>query len=111
MNEELEHEFEEDLLYEHHRIVVDPGQVAERLDKFLMDKLPNTTRNRIQNSIKEGFVKIDDEEILKSNTKVRPEQVIVISLPHPPRNEELKPEDLDLIMWELYKSIETWKEL
>jgi 23S rRNA pseudouridine1911/1915/1917 synthase len=96
MNEELEHEFEEDLLYEHHRIVVDPGQVAERLDKFLMDKLPNTTRNRIQNSIKEGFVKIDDEEILKSNTKVRPEQVIVISLPHPPRNEELKPEDLDL---------------
>jgi 23S rRNA pseudouridine1911/1915/1917 synthase len=96
MNEDFEHEFEEDALFEHHRIVVDPKQTPERLDKFLMDKLANTTRNRIQNSIKEGFVKIDDQEILKSNTRIKPNMVISVSLPHPPRNEELLPEDLKL---------------
>jgi 23S rRNA pseudouridine1911/1915/1917 synthase len=96
MIENFENELEEDNLFEHYRIVVDGGQVAERLDKFLMDKLPNTTRNRIQNSIKEGFVKIDNQEITKSNTKIRPRQEIVISLPHPPRNEEMQPEKMDL---------------
>lgn len=96
MKEDLEHDFEEDALFEHYRISVDPGQVAERLDKYLFDKIPNTTRNRLQNCITEGFVKIDGVEVTKYNTKVRPNQEIVISLPHPPRNEELLPEELEL---------------
>ena len=91
-----EGELEEDGLFEHHRIEVDPGQEAVRLDKYLMDKLPNTTRNRIQNGIKDGYVKVDDVEVKKPNTKVRPNQVIVMSLPEPPRDNELLPEDLDL---------------
>lgn len=89
-------EVEDDELFEHHRIDVDPGQEPVRLDKYLMDKLPNTTRNRIQNGIKDGFVKVDDIAVLKPNTKVRPSQVIVMSLPEPPRNNELLPEKLDL---------------
>ena len=94
--QEHQGELEEDELFEHHRIEVDPGQVPVRLDKYLLDKLPNTTRNRIQNGIKDGFVSIDGEEIKKPNTKVRPNQVIVMSLPEPPRNNELLPEKLDL---------------
>ena len=46
---ELEQEGgEEQELYEHHRIVCDPGQTLLRLDKFLFDRLANTSRNRIQ---------------------------------------------------------------
>jgi 23S rRNA pseudouridine1911/1915/1917 synthase len=96
MTQDLDIELEDEGLFEHHRIMVDAGQLPERLDKFLLDKLPNTTRNRIQNSIKNGFVKIDNQEITKSNTKIKPKQEITIFLPHPPRNEELKPEKLNL---------------
>lgn len=87
---------EDDELFEHHRLLVDPGQEAVRLDKYLMDKMQGTSRNRIQNGIKNGFVKIDQKEVIKANFKVRPNQEIIVSLPTPPRNEELKPEALDL---------------
>ena len=39
---------EEDELFEHHNIIVDRGQEIIRIDKFLMDRLPNTSRNKIQ---------------------------------------------------------------
>jgi len=60
---------EDEELFEHHRLVVDPGQEAIRLDKYLMDKLQGTSRNRIQNGIKNGFVKIDDKEIIKRSIR------------------------------------------
>ena len=59
MSEEPNYE-ENDDLFEHHRIVVDPNQGALRIDKFLMDKMSNVTRNRIQSGIKDGFVKVND---------------------------------------------------
>jgi 23S rRNA pseudouridine1911/1915/1917 synthase len=86
---------EEDELFEHHRIEVDPNQSPVRIDKFLMDRLQNATRNRIQNAIRDEFVKVNEAGI-KANYKVRPEDVITISLPEPPRNEEILPEDLDI---------------
>ncbi len=91
MNEELE----EDELFEHHRIVCDPGQVPYRIDKFLMDRLPNVTRNRVQHGIKEGFVKVNGIEI-KPSYKVHPEDEIVIALPEPPRDNELVAEDIPI---------------
>jgi 23S rRNA pseudouridine1911/1915/1917 synthase len=42
---------EEDELYEHHRIVVDKGQSPLRIDRFLMDRLQNATRTKIQAGI------------------------------------------------------------
>ncbi|MBW3544274.1 MAG: RNA pseudouridine synthase, partial [Bacteroidetes bacterium] len=51
-------EIEDDELYEHHRIVADPKQALLRLDKFLMDRLPNVTRNKLQKAIEDGFVKV-----------------------------------------------------
>ena len=47
-----------DELYEHQRIVADPNQALLRIDKFLMDRLPNVTRNKLQVAIKDGFVKV-----------------------------------------------------
>ncbi len=91
MNEELE----EDELFEHHRIVCDPGQDPYRIDKFLMDRLPNVTRNKVQQGIKEGFVKVNGEDV-KPNYKVHPGDEIVVALPEPPRESELVPEDIPL---------------
>lgn len=82
-------------LYEHHHIVVDPGQELLRIDKFLMDRLPNVTRSKVQTGIREGFVKVNGEEV-KPNYKVHPEDEISIMLPEPPRDEELVPEDIPI---------------
>lgn len=84
-----------DDLYEHHRIVADAGQELLRIDKFLMDRLPNVTRNKVQNGIKEGFVKVNGAEV-KPNYKVHPGDEISVMLPEPPRDEDLVPEDIPL---------------
>jgi pseudouridine synthase, RluA family len=91
-----EEEFiEDDELFEHHRIVTDPGQSLVRIDKFLMDRLPNVTRTKIQEGIHDGFIKVNDL-IIKPNYKVHPNDVITISLPQPPRDTEVKPENIPL---------------
>ncbi len=90
-----EDEQEDDELYEHHRIVVDPGQAPLRIDRFLLDKLSNVTRNKIQQGIKDGFVHVNEESV-KSNYKVKPEDVITIAFPEPPRDDEVVPEDIPL---------------
>ena len=86
---------EHDELFEHHRIVADPNQAPLRIDKYLIDRLPNVSRNRVQAGIKEGFVKVNDTTI-KPNYKVRPADIITVSLPEPPRDTELIPEDIPL---------------
>ena len=85
----------EEYLYEHHHIKVDAGQELLRIDKFLMDRLPNVTRNKVQIGIKDGFVKVNGNDV-KPNYKVHPEDEISVMLPDPPRDEELIPEDIPL---------------
>ncbi|MEY3405576.1 MAG: hypothetical protein RL161_1006, partial [Bacteroidota bacterium] len=72
-------------LFEHHRIVADPGQGLVRIDKFLSDRLSNATRTKVQEAIDNGFVKVNDKKI-KSNYRVHPGDVIVVALPEPPRD-------------------------
>ena len=86
---------EEDELYEHHRFVADPKQALIRIDKFLMDRLPNVTRNKLQAGIRDGFVRVNDQEV-KPNYKVRPGDEILVALPEPPRDTEVVPEDIPL---------------
>jgi 23S rRNA pseudouridine1911/1915/1917 synthase len=85
----------DDELFEHHRIVADPGQSLIRIDKFLIDRLPNVTRTKIQDGIHGGFVKVNDKTI-KPNYKIHPNDVITISLPEPPRDSDVKPENISL---------------
>lgn len=93
---ETNHDIEEtDDLFEHYRIVADPNQSALRVDKFLIDRLPNVTRNRVQNGIRDGFVTVNDNAV-KPNYKVRPGDVVSVSLPEPPRDTEVVPEDIPL---------------
>jgi 23S rRNA pseudouridine1911/1915/1917 synthase len=84
-----------DDLFEHHRIIADTNQGPLRIDKFLMDKLSNVTRNRIQAGIRDGFVKVN-ENLVKANYKVRPQDIITVSLPEPPRDTDVVPEDIPL---------------
>ena len=95
MNVTEDQEDGDDELFEHHRIVADPGQSLLRIDKFLMDRLPNATRSKIQIGIHDGFVKVNDKPI-KPNYKVHPLDVITIALPEPPRDTDVKPENIPL---------------
>ena len=59
-------ENEDGELFEHHRVVASKGQVPLRVDKFLMNFIENATRNKIQQSAKDGHVWVNDQ-IVKSN--------------------------------------------
>jgi 23S rRNA pseudouridine1911/1915/1917 synthase len=82
-------------LFEHHRIVADPKQSLVRIDRFLMDRLPHVTRTKIQAGIHAGLVKVNDRP-MKPNYKVHPGDVITISFPEPPRDTEVKPQNIPL---------------
>lgn len=83
-------------LYEHFRIVVDPGQEPVRIDKFVLNKIQKASRNRIQNAIKQGAITVNDK-VVKANFKVKPGMVVVLSLPKPPReNAPVVPQDIPL---------------
>jgi 23S rRNA pseudouridine1911/1915/1917 synthase len=82
-------------LYEHHRIVVDKGQQVMRIDKYLVNRLENTSRSKIQGAAEAGNILVN-EQAVKSNYKIKPEEVISIVLPHPPRDTEILPEDIPL---------------
>ncbi|MBL7825541.1 MAG: RluA family pseudouridine synthase [Saprospiraceae bacterium] len=66
--------------YERHEIIADKQQTLIRLDKFLMDRLANRSRSKVQNAIKAGSVTVDDREV-KPNYKVKPGNTIQIVLP------------------------------
>ncbi|MBL7873292.1 MAG: RluA family pseudouridine synthase [Cyclobacteriaceae bacterium] len=88
-------EDDEDGLFEHHRIVADTRQSLLRIDKFLMARLPNVTRTKIQDGIHEGFVKVNEESV-KPNYKVHPHDVITVAFPEPPRDTDVVPENIPL---------------
>ena len=69
-------------LFEQHEILVDPGQSPLRIDKFLMDRLQNLSRNRIQTAIRAGAVQVNSVSV-KPNYKVRPRDVIRMLVPRP----------------------------
>ncbi len=95
MKDDSQYDHESDELFEHHRIAVDPGQQMLRIDKFLMDRLTNVSRSKIQGAIREGFVKVNEQDV-KASYKIRPGDIIRISLPEPPRDTDVVPEDIPL---------------
>lgn len=82
-------------LYEHYKFTVDKKQSPLRIDKFLLDRIPNVSRNKIQSGIKDGFVTVNNNPV-KTNYKVQAEDEIVIQLPEPPRDTTVIPQDIDL---------------
>ena len=85
----------EDELFEHHRVVADKGQEPLRVDKFLLNRLEGTSRNRIQQAAIDGFIRVNDKTV-KSNYKVKPYDIVTVMFKNPPREVELIPEDIPL---------------
>lgn len=95
MSQENVNPVENQELFEHFRIEVDPGQSPLRIDKFLMTKIENATRNKIQMAAKAGNILVNDQAV-KSNYKVRPIDIISVVLAYPPREIEIYAEELPL---------------
>jgi len=95
ISEEQEEQNDREELYEHYKITADKGQEVLRIDKFLLDRLPNTSRNKIQTAAKNGTILVGGKAV-KSNYKVKPNDEISIVLPYPVREIELIPEDIPL---------------
>jgi 23S rRNA pseudouridine1911/1915/1917 synthase len=60
-----------------------------------MMRMQNATRNKIQNGIDLGLVKVNDI-VTKASYKVKPFDVVTVSLPHPPREGGIEPENIPL---------------
>jgi len=60
-----------------------------------VNRLENTSRSKIQGAAEAGNILVN-EQAVKSNYKIKPEEVISIVLPHPPRDTEILPEDIPL---------------
>lgn len=92
--DEILNEQETDL-FEHYRVKVDQGQEPLRIDKFLVDRLPKVSRNRVQLAAKAGSILVNGKEV-KPNYKVKPGDEVTLVLAEPPREFELIPENIPL---------------
>ena len=60
----------DETLHEHHSFRADKGQEPLRVDRFLMNRIENSTRNKIQQAAKSGSVYVNGK-VVKSNYKIK----------------------------------------
>lgn len=92
---EIESTESSDELYERFSITIDKGQDPLRIDKFLMQRIENATRNKLQQAITLGMVLVNGKEV-KSNYKIKPNDSIVIYSDMSPDQTDVVPEKMDL---------------
>ncbi|MBR6758461.1 MAG: RluA family pseudouridine synthase [Bacteroidaceae bacterium] len=82
-------------LYEHFRFVADKGQTLLRVDKFLVTRMENASRNRIQQAAEAGCILVNGKAV-KSNYRVKPLDVVSIVMDRPRYECEIIPQDIPL---------------
>ena len=82
-------------LFEHYKFIADRGQDPLRVDRFLLNFIENATRNKIQRSIKDGFVFVNGKSV-KSNYKVKAGDVVTVEFLNPRRDNILIPQDIPI---------------
>ena len=82
-------------LFEHWKVQVDEGQTPVRIDKYLAEKNPYQSRNRIQNAADAGFIQVNGTPV-KSNYKVRPNDVITLMLDYPKHDTSIVAENIPI---------------
>ena len=82
-------------LHEHHSFVADKGQEPLRVDKFLMNRIENSTRNKIQQAAKSGNIYVNGN-VVKSNYKIKGNDNIQILFNYPPYENLLLPENINI---------------
>lgn len=88
-------ENDEQELFEHYRFNVDKGQSLLRIDKWLMNRIENASRTKIQAAADVGSILVNQKPV-KSSYKVKPGDVISIVLPNPPKDTQIVPENIPL---------------
>jgi len=76
-------------------ISVDPGQKPIRIDRYLQEKLPNVSRNRVQAAIAQERVFVNKKPV-KSSYRVKPFDRIRLELPDAPMGIGIIPEEIPL---------------
>lgn len=84
-----------DALHEHYAFTADSGQEPLRVDKFLMNRIENATRNKIQQAATAGSIVVN-ERAVKSNYRVKGGDVVRVLLSHPPHEDLLVAEEMPL---------------
>ncbi len=74
---------EEDSLFEHYTLTAPAGLNPIRVDKFLSNTLPQTSRSRIKNASQTGSITVNQEAV-RVSYKVKPGDVVRLMLPFPP---------------------------
>lgn len=90
VNDENERE-----MYEHFRFVADKGQTLLRVDKFLVTRMENASRNRIQQAAEAGCILVNGKAV-KSNYRVKPLDVVSIVMDRPRYECEIIAQDIPL---------------
>ena len=91
---------EENRGFEHYKFIADKGQNPLRVDKYLQNFVEFSTRSKIQQAIKSGHVKVNGITV-KSNYKVKGNDVVTVVYNFPKEKNELIPQDIPLdIMYE-----------
>lgn len=86
---------ESEEMYEKLVIVIDKGQEPLRIDKFLMQRIENATRNKIQQAIEDEMVLVNDKPV-KNNYKTRAGDRVIVYDSHSPESSEIVPQDIPL---------------
>ena len=81
--------------FEHYKFVADKGQNPLRVDKYLLNFIEFATRSKIQQVIKSGNVQVNDK-VVKSNHKVKGEDVVTITYDFPKVEHKLIPQNIPL---------------
>ena len=75
--------------------MADKGQEPVRVDKFLMNRIENATRNKIQKAAKSGYI-FSNENPVRQNYKVKPGDNIKVMFHHPPYENLIVGEKIDI---------------
>ena len=82
-------------IHEHFNFTADKGQDPLRVDKFLMNRIENSTRNKIQQAARSGNIYVNGT-VVKSNYKVKGEDNVQVLFAHPPHENLLIPENIPI---------------
>lgn len=81
--------------YELYKFIADKGQTPLRADKFLVDRIGNISRNKVQTAAEHGYLFVNEKEV-KSNYKVKPGDTVVLKTFYRPEKIELISENIPL---------------
>ena len=77
------------------QFIVDEKQTQIRVDLFLFDRIPNVTRNKIQEGIKNGQVIVNKSKV-KSSYRVKPGDKIEVEILKHIKPNNIEPEKIEL---------------